>query len=721
MKALMSVLPSNQLSSYSSPSVASISADQASLAEMRTRIEEAWLATWRYLSNQACDGHWTGELSTSALSTATAVSALSLCRKHACLPQDQLQLATEAIDTGCRWLADHQNADGGFGDTDRSHSNIATSLLVQAAWQLAEFNSVAGRKLDAAKSYIESIGKWEALKRRYGKDKTFVVPILTNCALAGLADWKQIPALPFEVAWLPQSWYRLARMPVVSYAVPALVAMGQAKFHFHPPANPLVYWLRRQAIHPTLQVLAKMQPHSGGYLEAVPLTSFVLMSLAAIGKGELKVAQHCIRFLFDSRLSDGSWPIDTNLATWLTSSTVVALKRRTAAPIKVRLESVTKSVTQFAPREAAAKHALVHEQVVTPELSGESERVDASRNISELESRTIRWLLSCQHQHQHPFTGAKPGGWGWTDLSGAVPDADDTPAALLALAALDLSLPNLARLEQQANFAVVAGLRWLVELQNRDGGWPTFCRGWGKLPFDRSGTDLTAHALRAFHAWLPKLSQLQSLHSSTPTQSRIANAMRRGQHFLERRQQPDGSWFPLWFGNQDNPAEENPIYGTAKVLLSYAESSNTGDSAARAGIDFLVRNQNADGGWGGGASVPYTTKPQATASQNGGTSASGVTARDTVIRSSIEETALALEALVQCGGVTECTPTIMRGFDWLTSAIEAGNLACSWPIGFYFAKLWYHEKLYPAIFSLGALGAVIQELDTGETASASAG
>ena len=22
---------------------------------------------------------------------------------------------------------------------------------------------------------------------------------------------------------------------------------------------------------------------------------------------------------------------------------------------------------------------------------------------------------------------------------------------------------------------------WLLKLQNRDGGWPTFCRGWGKL------------------------------------------------------------------------------------------------------------------------------------------------------------------------------------------------------------------------------------------------
>ncbi len=738
LKASMPASSLNNPSSYSSLGAASISAARASFVALRPRVEEAWQFTWRHLADQVSEGHWTGELSTSALSTATAVSALSLCRKHHCLPREQLQLATEAIETGCHWLANHQNVDGGFGDTDRSHSNIATSLLVQAAWQLAEFNQFAGSKLDAAKTYIESVGKWDALKRRYGKDKTFVVPILTNCALAGLAEWNQIPALPFEAAWLPQSWYRLARMPVVSYAVPALVAMGQAKFHFQPPLNPLIKWFRRQAIRPTLQVLAKMQPHSGGYLEAVPLTSFVLMSLAAIGKGDLPVSQHCMRFLFDSRLSDGSWPIDTNLATWLTSSVVVALKRRSSMPISVSLEPARREnasglaegladlTTSVSSTTQLAVQVVASEEV---SLSGRSVPQSA---MPGLDTQTIRWLLSCQHQRQHPFTGARPGGWGWTDLSGAVPDADDTPAALLALAALDLSTPELGRLEHQSHCAAAAGLRWLTQLQNRDGGWPTFCRGWGKLPFDRSGTDLTAHALRAFHAWLPQLSQLEKLHPDTPTRAQILSAMRRGQLFLQRRQQPDGSWFPLWFGNQDNPAEENPIYGTAKVLLSYAELSRLDDSAAQCGIDFLVRQQNPDGGWGGGPSVPYrngreTSVLKSSRSHVPGEAIGGATSKgkqeegDWAIGSSIEETALALEALVQCGGVTMCTPTIMRGCDWLATAIQRGNLACSWPIGFYFAKLWYHEKLYPAIFSLGAMGAVLQQLDIDETGSESAG
>src|SRR6185295_19121662 len=44
--------------------------------------------------------------------------------------------------------------------------------------------------------------------------------------------------------------------------------------------------------------------------------------------------------------------------------------------------------------------------------------------------------------------------------------------------------------------AWVAGWRWVESLQNADGGFPSFCRGWGTLPFDRSGADLTAHVMR---------------------------------------------------------------------------------------------------------------------------------------------------------------------------------------------------------------------------------
>ena len=100
--------------------------------------------------------------------------------------------------------------------------------------------------------------------------------------------------------------------------------------------------------------------------------------------------------------------------------------------------------------------------------------------------KSATWLLKQQYVERHPYTGAEPGGWAWTDLPGGVPDCDDTPGAVIVLCHLGPW--------EQWGFA----RNWMGGLQNRDGGWPTFCRGWGLLAFDRSGSDLTAHALRAY-------------------------------------------------------------------------------------------------------------------------------------------------------------------------------------------------------------------------------
>jgi squalene-hopene/tetraprenyl-beta-curcumene cyclase len=48
-------------------------------------------------------------------------------------------------------------------------------------------------------------------------------------------------------------------------------------------------------------------------------------------------------------------------------------------------------------------------------------------------------------------------------------------------------------------------------------------------------------------------------------------------------------------------------------------------------------------------------------------------------------------------------PAIDRGVQWLIMGVESGRFREASPIGFYFAKLWYYEKLYPLIFTVSAL------------------
>lgn len=590
------------------------------MSRLQTSVADAYAQVRELLAQQQTEsGHWVGELSTSALSTATAMSAMALMLRHRATTEEQVGAP---IETGLQWLMDHVNEDGGWGDTTKSYTNIATTMLAIAAIRISGRAEKLSSLVENAEAAVDRLGRLDGLRARYGKDKTFAVPILTNCALADSCEWDAISPLPFELACLPQSWYRFAQMPVVSYAIPALVAIGQAR-HFHQPSRwPWMRWMRNLAVEPSLRVLSRMQPSSGGYLEAVPLTSFVVMSLASIGRGEHSVAQNGLRFILDSLRDDGSWPIDTNLATWNTTLTINAC-------------------------------------------------ASAGEDVSDWPCWD--WVLSCQHTERHPFTGAAPGGWGWTDLSGAVPDADDTPSALLALHAYWRSIEAKENDRREAILrAAIGGVGWLLGLQNRDGGWPTFCRGWGKLPFDRSGSDLTAHAMRAMHAWTHEPGTGDALGKVFGLR-KIEKAISRGWKYLERQQSDDGSWLPLWFGNQDHPLEDNPIYGTAKVLFSYRDLEQIETSAAQRGLVYLGQCQNSDGGWGNGTS-------------------------------SVEETALAVEALLASNDTEKIASTVDAGVTWLVRATEDGRIADDSPIGFYFAKLWYHERLYPLIFAASALG-----------------
>jgi hypothetical protein len=69
---------------------------------------------------------------------------------------------------------------------------------------------------------------------------------------------------------------------------------------------------------------------------------------------------------------------------------------------------------------------------------------------------------------------------------------------------------------------------------------------------------------------------------------------------------------------------------------------------------------------------------------------------------------LALETLISCGRAAAHERAASQGLIWLTNAVEANrHHECS-PIGFYFAKLWYYEKLYPLIFTVAALGQAVR-------------
>ena len=617
--------------------------DASRLSASRSKAQSALLGL------REPGGHWVGELSASALSTATAITTIRLAVGAGLIDQPK---GDAICHEGLEWLVRHVNPDGGWGDTDLSHSNISTTTLCWAAFGIME------KELPAYKPVVLRAERWisertggltpeciaPAIIRRYGKDRTFSVPILTMCALAGRLGrgrkaWHHVIQLPFELAAFPHKWFAALRLPVVSYALPALIAIGLVRHIQSPSMFPWMRMMREKVRPKVIEKLESIQPDNGGFLEATPLTSFVTMSLIGAGYHDHVVTRRGLDFLLASQQNDGSWAIDTNLSTWVTSLSVQSLLHRPGDSPLSWPDGVDPGWTQ-------------------------------SLN---------RWYISQQYKEIHPYTQAEPGGWAWTPLPGGVPDADDTPGALIAL-------HRLGHFDPVTIESVSLACQWLLDLQNSDGGIPTFCRGWGKLPFDKSSPDLTAHTIRAWLVWRK--------HLQPELADAVRTAIGKALGFLSVSREDDGTWRPLWFGNQWADTEANTVYGTARVACAIADGLIDRDFALMTDkalgsphpAQSLVAMQNADGSWG--MSAPH--------------------------KGSIEETAQAVEALslLKLASNTSSIRFIWKpawqdalaaGANYLIDAIQDGSYTDCEPIGFYFASLWYYEKLYPMAFTVAAL------------------
>ncbi|HEX3725153.1 MAG TPA: prenyltransferase/squalene oxidase repeat-containing protein, partial [Pirellulales bacterium] len=234
------------------------------------------------LAESAAEGHWIGQLSSSPLATACAISALTIVERHApCLRGRFADEAREGrlsalIMAGVRWLADHQNPDGGWGESEGCPSDHAATWLVRCAFALTAVPADHPGLLDGADAYLRAQRGLSGLRRRYRRDKIFFAALMTNAALAGLVSWRRVSTAAFEracSAWAPQ----LLRPRTRPGDLPVLVATGMARFGHRKPWNPLARWVRSRAQPDGLRLIESLQPASGGFLESVPLASFMVM------------------------------------------------------------------------------------------------------------------------------------------------------------------------------------------------------------------------------------------------------------------------------------------------------------------------------------------------------------------------------------------------------------------------------------------------------------
>lgn len=549
------------------------------------------------LSKRGEDLYFESKLSDSAVSTAVACIALVIAdaSKHA-----------QRIRAAKDWLLSHQNADGLYGDSPESPANLTATFMSYIALSR---DTIHSQRLEQSRNeLLKHFGDFSFASVKayflnaYGKDLTFSVPILAMATAAGFfkdskAAWRSMPTFPFELAVLPERCFSLLNLPVVSYAIPALICVGIAQ-NFHAGIGPMKY-IRSSISQRAMRVLLRKQPASGGFLEAAPLTAFCALCLCTAGLSEHPAAKNALDFLVKTQRPNGAWSIDHDLRQWVTSL----------------------AITQLA------------------ETFTDEEKFIYRKNIKQQQTTNI-----------HPYSRSPAGGWGWTTCSGSVPDADDTAGAIIALHALG----------EGPSPTICNAIKWLLKLQNRDGGIPTFCRGWSKLPFDRSCPDISAHTYKAFSLYEKQLPDF--------LRRKIIKAKTRILQYLDDAQASDGSFTPLWFGDQLAANKCAPVYGSAVVLeyLSGAQASTLIERTK----NYLLLQQHRSGGWGSWDSE-----------------------HDYVIF-----TARCVQALKP---FSDSQSAVLRAKKYLQPYIENPDSVPDEPVGLYFAHLWYHEKLYAPIFLAG--------------------
>jgi len=198
----------------------------------------------------------------------------------------------------------------------------------------------------------------------------------------------------------------------------------------------------------------------------------------------------------------------------------------------------------------------------------------------------VRWLLDKEVRREGDWSktvrGVEPGGWFFEYRNAFYPDTDDTSMVLIALARTGHAT------RAAAAPAVHRAVNWLLAMQNSDGGWAAFDRNIDKqvlekVPFadhnamlDPSCPDITARVLESL-----------SHYGYRVGQPPVDRAVR----FIFARQEEAGGWFGRWGVNY--------VYGTWQVLVGLAAVGfDMTAPPVRRAVRWLKDVQNEDGGWG---------------------------------------------------------------------------------------------------------------------------
>ena len=217
----------------------------------------------------------------------------------------------------------------------------------------------------------------------------------------------------------------------------------------------------------------------------------------------------------------------------------------------------------------------------------EVQKSTPNKATSDSLAKAYTWLKSKQlldepGDWQISRPNVKGGGWAFQFNNPHYPDVDDTAVVAFAMTEAE----NATELHDSVHQAT----RWIADMQSKNGGYGAFDVDntyyyLNEIPFADHGALLDPPTSDVSARCAMLMGKVAKNHPE------YANALARTIDYLRTEQEPDGSWFGRWGTNY--------VYGTWSVLLALEQTNlpKTDDMYTKAAT-WLKRVQRADGGWG---------------------------------------------------------------------------------------------------------------------------
>jgi squalene-hopene/tetraprenyl-beta-curcumene cyclase len=552
-----------------------------------SRLQSAIDRARRYLlGQQRSDGHWVGELQGDTILESEYVLLMAFLGRE----------RTERVAKAARYILDQQQPEGGWNNYPEGPAELSVSVKAYFALKLAGHDPRAPymrracaviRSLGGAahcnsftKFYLAFLGQFPYANCPAVPPEMLLLPRWAYVNVYAMSSWTRTIIIPLAIFWA----HKPVRDLPPELAIPELfLDAPETPFWPHPPTRRWLTWTNFFLV--VDQLLKRLDAWGLGRVRS-----------AALRRAEAWMLEHFAD-------SDGVGAIFPPII-----YTIVSLRCLGYADHSPEMQWALKQLDDLIiEEEETVRLQPCFSPVWDTALSLIALADSGVGGSTAAVQQGARWLFGREVRRPGDWSLARPdlepGGWFFEYRNGFYPDTDDTAMVLMALARtgqawqlerarrrrpVNESIKPTSPGEASVRPAVKRGLRWLLGMQNRDGGWAAFDREINrelltKVPFadhnamlDPSCPDITARVLEALGHFGYQVGRPE---------------VDRAVAFLHATQERDGGWLGRWGVNY--------IYGTWQVLTGLKSIGfDMREPIVRRAVAWLKQVQQPGGGWG---------------------------------------------------------------------------------------------------------------------------